>query len=200
MCIPIVHLATRDLLCAKFQAILPRIETHARIYFRAVKCPHKKADCVAEALALAWKWFIRLADKGKDATRFPSVLATFAARAVKCGRCVCGQEKAKDVMSSVCQRRRGFAVGKLPDFSTLDTNPLAEALTDNTQTPPPDAAAFRVDFPEWLDLHCNRDRAIIRDMAMGERTKSLAPRYHLSQGRISQMRREYSEEWEAFCA
>jgi hypothetical protein len=182
----------------QFQAIWPRIEQHARIYFRKVGCPHKKADCIAETVALAWKWFVRLAERGKDATRFPSVLATYAARAVRSGRRVCGQQKAKDAMNDQTQQRHGFSVGKLPDFSTESTNPLAEALADNTQTPPPDAAAFRIDFPSWLAGYSKRDRAIIKEMAQGERTKKLAARYRLSQGRISQMRRECQEAWEAF--
>lgn len=183
---------------ARFQSIWPRIERHARIYFRNVGCPHKKADCIAETVGLAWKWFVRLAERGKDGTRFPSVLATFAARAVKSGRRVCGQIKAKDVMNETAQRQHGFAVGKLPDFSTESTNPLAEALTDNTQTPPPDAAAFRIDFPAWLALYSDRDRAIIQEMAQGARTKDVAGRFRLSQGRISQMRSECHQAWEAF--
>ena len=70
----------------RFLSILPRIKTHARIYFRHVKCYHKKADCISETMALAWKWFVRLAEKGKDATQFPSTLASYAARAVRSGR------------------------------------------------------------------------------------------------------------------
>lgn len=196
--LPVVHVDNAST-HARFQTILPRIETHARVYFRRVPCPHKKADYVAEAVALAWKWFLRLEERGKDATRFPSVLATFAARAVKCGRRVCGQLKPKDALSEIAQQRHGFAVGKLPDFFTLNTNPLAEALQDNTQTPPPDAAAFRVDFPAWLELYCRRDRRMIRDMAMGERTLSLAQCYRLSPARISQKRRAFSEDWAEYC-
>jgi hypothetical protein len=183
---------------AKITTILPQIETHARIYFRHVRCPHRKADLIAETVALCWKWFVRLADRGRDATRFPSALATFAARAVKGGRRVCRQLKAKDVFSERAQQRHGFLVSKLPDFSTLSTNPLAEALTDNTQTPPPDAAAFRLDFPAWLERHGERDRRILMDMAQGERTQDLARRYHLSQPRISQLRREAKDSWETF--
>jgi len=59
---------------ARFLSILPRIRTHARIYFRHVKCHCRKADFIAEVIALAWKWFLRLAQRGKDACRFPSVL------------------------------------------------------------------------------------------------------------------------------
>ena len=105
----------------RFLEICERIETHARIYFRNVKCWVKRSDFVAETIALAWKWFRRLAQQGKDAREFASVLACYAARAVKCGRRVTKQLKAQDVLSEVAQQRHGFYVGKIPDFSTLDT-------------------------------------------------------------------------------
>ena len=84
-----------------FLAILPRIERHGRVYFRHVKCPDRKADAIGEMVALAWRWFLRLAERGKDATRFPSVLATFAARAVYNGRRLAGMCKTKDALSPV---------------------------------------------------------------------------------------------------
>lgn len=52
--------------------IFPRVRRHARIYFRHVRCRDRRADHVAEAVALAWKWFVRLAERGKDATEFPA--------------------------------------------------------------------------------------------------------------------------------
>ena len=55
---------------------------------------------------------------------FVCALAAYAARAVNRGRRVCGHEKAQDVLSPVAQRKHGYAVGKLPDFSTLDGSPL----------------------------------------------------------------------------
>lgn len=36
----------------RFQSILPRIERHATIYFRNLKCPAKKDDAIAEMVAL----------------------------------------------------------------------------------------------------------------------------------------------------
>jgi hypothetical protein len=185
---------------SRFLSILPRIRTHARIYFRFVRCAVKKADLIAEAVALAWKWFVRLAQQGKDACRFPSVLATYAAKAVKCGRRVCGMNKANDVMNEQAQQKRGFAVGRLPDFSTLNTNPLMEALADNTQTPPPDAAAFRCDFPSWKRTRSRRDRRLIQKMAFGERTKDLARKFKLSPARVSQLRRDFHDDWVRFCS
>ena len=104
----------RRVLHHRFLSILPVILRHARVYFRHVKCWHTKEDRIAEVRALCWKWFRRLADQGKDARQFPTVLADFAARAVHCGRRVCGQLKARDVMSERAQQMHGFGVQCLP--------------------------------------------------------------------------------------
>ena len=98
---------------ARFLAVLPRIETHARIYFRHLRCPNQREEAVAECLALAWWWFIRLVRRGKNPEAFISVLADFAARAVSSGRRLCGQEKVNEVLSPVAQRRHGFTVQRL---------------------------------------------------------------------------------------
>jgi hypothetical protein len=185
---------------ARFLSILSRIETHARIYFRSARCPHRKADRVAETVALAWSWFVRMAKSGKDATQFPSVLASYAAKAVKSGRKVCGMQKAKDVMNERTQQKRSFVVGKLPDFSTESCNPLAEALADNTISPVPDQVQFRCDFPAWTRSRCQRDRRLIHDMARKERTSDLSRKYGLSSARISQLRREFHEDYDRFTA
>jgi hypothetical protein len=132
---------------AGFLTILPRIELHGHIQFRHERCPHQKADAIAEMVDLSWRWYVQLAVRGKDATRFPGTLATFAARAVRAGRRVCGQERSRDVLSPSAQRCHGFSVERLPDCSTLCHGPLWEALHDNTQTPPPEQVAFRLDFP-----------------------------------------------------
>jgi hypothetical protein len=150
-------------------------------------------------VALSWRWFVQLAEQGKDATHFPSVLATFAARAVYNGRRLAGMSKAKDALSPVAQRRHGFAVGRLPDFSTLNGNPLSEALHDNTQSPVIDQVAFRFDFPAWLATLGARNRNIAQDMAQGHRTGELAETYGLSPARVSQLRRQFYLGWQSFC-
>jgi len=189
-----------DQVQSAFLSALPRIVRHARCYFRHVRCPHRKADCVSEVVSICWKWWRSLVERGKDPSRFVSVLATFAARAVRSGRRLCGQEWAKDAFSEPCQRRYGFAVGKLPDFSTLNVNPLAEALTDNTQTAIPDQVQFRLDFPSWLATHHQRNRDLAVEMAQGERTGALARRFGLSPARVSQLRRELHADWLRFTA
>ena len=115
----------------RFLLLLPRIEAHAKIYFRDIRCAAQRADQIAETIALAWKWFVRLAKRGKDAADFVTTFATFAARAVRCGRRVAGRSRAKDVMDRHTQQRHDFAVEKLPDFSTV-TEALASEFLDRT--------------------------------------------------------------------
>jgi hypothetical protein len=193
-----------------FLSLLPRIESQARIYFRGVRCAVKKADCIAEVVALSWKWFCRLMKRGKDATQFIGALAALAARAVWSGRRLGGGERANDVMSPVAQRRHGFVVKSLPStrrpYEDLNGDGLdqrlhdaiEERLADNTVTPPPDQAAFRIDFGAWLKTLTPRERRIIRAMAMSERTKDLSRQFELTPGRISQMRRELRDDWRRF--
>src|SRR4051812_10304292 len=103
-----VHLRSLATLHTAFLTILPRIELHGSISFRYVRCQDRRQNLIAEMVALAWAWFVRLAEKGKDGTQFPTALATFAARAVRSGRRLCGQERAKDVLSPFAQQRHGF--------------------------------------------------------------------------------------------
>ena len=101
---------------ASFLAIVPRIVTHGQVYFRFVKCRVQREDCIAEMVALAWKWHIRLAQRGKDVRRFVNALASFAARSVNSGRRLAGMERPKDVLSRRAQREHGIEVVKLPEF------------------------------------------------------------------------------------
>src|SRR5262249_6602217 len=103
-----------DQLHRRFLALLPRLQLHAEVYFRHIKCPAKKEDAIQEVIALCWKWFVRLTERGKDVSAFVNAFACYAARAVRSGRRLCGQEKAKDVLSPVARRRHGFHVESLP--------------------------------------------------------------------------------------
>jgi hypothetical protein len=185
---------------ASFIAIvLPRVLSHGRVCFRGLKCPHRHEDAIQDMIGLAWEWHLRLAEKGKDSTRFPTALATYAARAVKSGRRLVGQEKSQDVLSPLAQQRHHFTVRRLPDFETLSNNLLTEALADNTQSPPDETVCFKLDFAAWLASLTDRDRGIAQDLMVGERTLAVAAKYGVSAARISQKRREFCHAWRAFC-
>ncbi len=196
---------------ARFLAILPRIQRHAQIYHRDVKCPHKRSDRIAETVALSWRWFVNLAQRGKDATRWPSVLASYAAKAVRSGRRLCGTLKTRDVMSELAQQRHGFAVEHLPCSVSTSHDALygkpygqqhqdewEQRLVDNTVTPVDEQVQFRLDFKAWLKSLTGRERRIIKAMLRNERTKDLAREFELSEGRISQLRREFLIGWKCF--
>jgi hypothetical protein len=200
--------SARDL-HAKFLSILPRIERHARVYFRQFSQVTKE-EAVADVVALSWKWFCRLAERGKDVNRFVSALATYAAKAVQNGRRLCGQLKAKDVLSERAQRRHGFRVEPLPISTRTSHSELhsisgqrhldayEERLRDNTRTPPDEAAAFRIDWPAWLTTRTERDRRIIEAMSLNERTLVLSRRFGISPARVSQLRRAFHDDWNRF--
>jgi hypothetical protein len=187
-----------DQLHAAFLTILPRIELHGRVYFR-----HKKGDkrdeAIAEMVALAWKSFVNCVRNGKNPLDFPMALARRAAQGVHNGRRLCGQEKIKDVLSPRAQQQHNFTVVSLPEGSSLNGNVFDEALIDNTQTPPPDQVAFRLDFPAWRLSRCDRDRRVIDDLMVGERTMDVADKHGLTAARISQLRRDFYQDWARFC-
>jgi hypothetical protein len=201
-----------DDLHTAFLRLVPRIELHGRVCFRGLKCLDTREDCICEMLALAWRWFLRLIEQGKDPLEFPSAIAGFAARAVKAGRRLCGKHQGKDILNPLAQQRHDFVVEPLP-VSTCRSHesrysvPLGQQaqdalearLRDNRQTPVPEQVCFRLDFPAWLYRRSERDRRIIDDLLQGERTGDVADKHGLSPGRISQLRREFMASWEQFC-
>jgi hypothetical protein len=182
-----------------FLSILPRIELHAHVFFRHLRCHHKKEDAVQEVVAISWKWYVRATEKGKDVHEFVSTLAGYAARHVKSGRKLCTQDRAGDVISPLAQQRKGFVVASLPDGSSLDGNVLDVALHDNTRSPVPDQVCFRIDFPAWLNTLSERDMRVVEDLMAGERTLDVADKYGLSPARVSQLRRAFMDGWQTFC-
>ena len=137
--------------------------------------------------------------------------AALVARAVKCGRRLCGQERSGDVLSFVAQQRHGFRVERLPSTTRspqehLYADPYGQALLDafeerlrdNTLTPIPDQAAFRIDFPVWRCTRTERDRRVIDALLAGGRTRDVSQKFGLSPGRVSQLRRDFMEDWRRF--
>ena len=170
--------------------VLPRVLSHGRIYFRHLRSAELKEEYIAEMVALAWAWHLRLAQRGKNAAEYPSAIAKFSARAVRSGRRLAGMDRARDALSALARQRHGC--------SALDGSPLDEALHDNTRSLPADLAALRIDLPRWLATLGTRDRRIALDMALGYRTQELARAYRLSAPRISQLRRRFHHSWRLF--
>jgi hypothetical protein len=61
-----------------------------------------------------------------------------------------------------------------------------------------DQVAFRIDFPVWRRTRCERDRRVIDALMAGGRTKDVSQKFGLSPGRVSQLRRDFLEDWRRF--
>jgi hypothetical protein len=185
-----------DTLHATFLSLLPRIVSHGIFAFRAVRCPHRRADAIQELVAIAWLGFVRAARQGKDPSTFAWPLAKYAARRVCAGRHLCGAESIQDALASRAHLRHNFVARYSSDLAA--GYPAVEALMDNTATPPPDQAAFRLDFPRWRAGYGERDQAMIDELMAGERTGDVAARHGISAGRVAQKRVEIHADWLRF--
>ena len=97
----------------RFIAVLPTITRSGRNHFRHLTPDHRE-DAISEMIALSWKHFRRLVERGKEPEKFIVTLANIMANAVKAGRRLCGQEKSRDVMSPVAQLKHQFRIKSLP--------------------------------------------------------------------------------------
>ena len=132
----------------------------------------------------------------------------YASRQVRAGRRLCGQDRSKDVLSKRAQRQHDFAVEQLPvstrrsfdDFygtvrGQHDLDEFEARFKDNTVTPPPIAAAFRVDWPDFLRTLSPRDRALAHFLSLGHQAKTAAQRFKITPGRVTQLRQMWCHAW-----
>src|SRR4051812_26921171 len=92
---------------AHFLAVLPRIEAHAAYRFRHI-APEARAEKVAETIAIAWRQYARLVERGKNPDEFITKVAERSAQAVANGRRLAGSEPKKDVTTVDAQKKMGF--------------------------------------------------------------------------------------------
>jgi hypothetical protein len=203
--------SARDLHDRFVTLLLPRLVTHASVKFRLHKCRARRDEAIQECLSLAWQWYVRLCRRGKDPIDFPVAFVGYVVRAVKSGRRLCGIERARDVLSPLAQQRQGFAVESLPSSTRTSMHDLygkpqgqemhdafEERLQDNTVTPPPDAAAFRIDWPRFFAALKARDQDLAVFLSLGHSCTAAAAKFGLTPGRVTQLRQQWHRNWLAF--
>jgi hypothetical protein len=194
--IPLSYYAESGQWRTDFLAVLPAVQTHARICFRKLRrCDSEEA--VAETVASAFRSYGSLAQRGKLDRVHPSTLAAYAVHTVRNDRHVGGCQSATDVLSPLAQRRRGLHVGSLTPRRD-DDGGWHEMTLEDRRVSPADQAAFNLDFAAWLKSFTRRDRRIISRLAAGERTSAVAENFALSEGRVSQLRRKFEQSWNQF--
>lgn len=192
----------------EFLSLLPIVQRHARVAFRALPAVHRE-EAVAEAVAAAFESYVRLKARGKDPVRdFPSQMAHFGVLHVKDGRHVGGKSSSKDVMSAKAQQRHRFTVEPLPTtvrqpFEEVygeiggqrRIDAFEEIIHEHTRSSPADQAIFRIDFRAFKRRMTRRDRQLAEHLAVGNSAKSAATRFRLSPGRVTQIRQRLAREW-----
>ncbi len=180
----------------QFLTMLPAIIQHAKVAFRHVRGQDRQ-DKIQETVANALVAFRRLVQLKKADLAYPSVLARYAVAQIKDGRLVGGHMNVKDVSSPYCQHVKGVVLERLDRYDP-EEDAWTEVVVEDKTAGPADVARTRIDFSDWLASLKRRDRRVAEFLSAGESTKAAAKKFRISEGRISQLRRELAANWKRF--
>jgi hypothetical protein len=181
---------------AAFEAMLPAIRAQARFAFRKMG-PEAKADAIEEVLANCCCAYARLVERRKAHVANPSALTRYAVCQFREGRRVGNRLNVCDVSSEYCRRRKRISLERL-DKLDRKTGTWNQVLVEDRHAGPAETAAARIDVGAWFRRMRAKERRIAQALAVGERTKDVAKKFDLSQGRISQLRAQFHESWRDF--
>jgi len=180
----------------KFLQMLPLIRRHAAVSFRHLD-REARAEAVQEVICNALAAFRRLVELGKADVAYASPLARYAVAQVRAGRRVGAELNCKDVGSLHCRHRNGVYVESLDHFDE-EQDCWEEVLIEDKTAGPAEIAASRVDFADWMQTLPSRQQRIANLLATGMSTKATARRFHVTPGRVAQLRRELMQSWYQF--
>jgi hypothetical protein len=103
----------------------------------------------------------------------------------------------KDVSSTYCRLQKQVVLERL-DKQDRQSGEWEEILLEDRHAGPAETAAARIDVANWFRRMRPRDRRIAQALGIGERTQEVAKRFRISEGRVSQKRREFRRDWEEF--
>lgn len=184
---------------AVFLAVMPLICSLARRRFRFLPTDQRE-EAVAEAVAYGFLMYRSLVQRGRAACVQTTGFARNAVRAVAGGRRAGSAQAGRDVLSGLGRRRHGRAVHSL-DSAAADEpdapngNWLHQAVADR-RTSVPDKVALRIDGGRWFAGLPEPHRQMVRALATGEKACVVAKTFGITPGRLSQLRRAWSEQWQ----
>jgi len=176
--------------------MMPVIQQCASIAFRNLTAEARQ-EAIQDVTANALVAFVRLVERGKVDLAFPTVLARYGISQYHSGRRVGTRLNVRDISSDYCQRRKGVYVQRLDRYDVKDDQ-WRQIVVEDRQSTPADIAATRIDFGDWLQALPRRQRRIAETLAVGETTSRTARLFHISAGRVSQIRRLLYEAWQTF--
>jgi hypothetical protein len=150
--------------------------------------PEARAEAVQNALALAWKAYEALARQGRgDEAGIIKSCLWYSIRQTRAGRKAEGESRAKDAYKNARKGRVRFERAELNHFV-------------GDETPIPDQVSFRLDVPAFLATLTDRQRHMAEDLMAGETTSSVAERYGVTPGAVSQFRTRFKHLFDSFMA
>ena len=123
-----------------FLAMLPTIETRARLAFRQLAA-EARGEAVQEVVCGACAAFVRLVELNKTAVACPAALARFGIAQSRDGGKVGGRLNVCDVASPSCQREKDTTVEDLDKFDKQGESWL-EVLLEDGHAGPAEVAAI----------------------------------------------------------
>jgi hypothetical protein len=176
--------------------MLPAIRRHACIAFRHLRAEARE-EVTQNVVASALSAFVRLVELGKADIAYAMPLARYAVRQYHDGRRMGNRMNIHDISSEYCQHKKNVVVDRLDKYDANEEE-WQELVVEDKHAGPAEVAATRMDFSAWLSVLPRRLRKIATFLALGETTTAAAKRFHVSQGRISQVRKELLEAWRRF--
>jgi hypothetical protein len=179
-----------------FLKMAPAIETHARLSFRHLSA-EARAEAVQNVLCSACAAVARLAELNKLDLCYPTVLARYAVAQTRDGRMLGRPLNCKDISSAYCRRQKGVVMERLDKYDAEEDS-WQEIVIEDRHAGPAETVRVRLDFSDWLRSLPRRNRRLAQFLALSNGTGEAARKFGVSQGRVSQLRKELKAAWDEF--
>ena len=176
---------------ARFEAVLPHLRLIIAKYFRSYYNQDDKDDAIAEAIALSWRRFRALIQRGIDPDNLCYSIGSRAALQVhrRARLTVTNQKRGRSIVDPLCpatKRKLGLRCHKL---NARDLGRSADI---------PDVMAFRNDFATWRGQWSKRDLAIIDFRLAGYTCLEIAWKLGVNRWNVNQRLPRYYQSWNQF--
>jgi DNA-directed RNA polymerase specialized sigma24 family protein len=186
---------------ASFDVLLEKMMPHfryfAKQFIRRYGRRYEFDDVMQDLIGMALDKYRSLVQRGKEV--FYSPIVNYTIKHYRYGRRLTGYNST-DIHSEETQR---LGRSDLCQLSTFDSEDRTKELDcrefmEDRRVSIFDTVQFTVDFEDWVAQQAPRDQQIITDLSYGESTGSVARKYRVSDGLISQYRKRYRTSWDSF--
>lgn len=163
-----------------FVKLLPWMQKTARLAFQNLD-HEKREENIAATVALAWKHFHRLNERGRAAE--PGILKSvvfYTLKHIRAARKIDSARKPKCPLALRPYGKVTFDSGNIEDLVGKRAGVF-------------DIVSFRIDIPKFLATLTQRQRTMVYDLAMGHGTGEVAKKHGVTPGAVSQFRNRFRE-------